>query len=458
MGTVIDFSAGFPDAAAIKNAGHEGVVAYISPAREPWMKGKPLTKEVVDRYKAQGLSIAVVWQYGGANNADTLRGVVGGRDDAKAAAAQLEKIGLKDHPVFFAVDFNVTLSQWNSTVVEYFRGAAEVLGRQRVGIYGHSRAVAWAKEDGVVADFGDGHVLGWVTSSWSDDRGEGYAVLYQGTHNVPGPSGIQIDINTVLHSQWGQAPVKEPEIDLSALPRVDETVWMNQHTTPGRFYDGREWNIEYVTRHHMGGIGDARQCYKWWQDREASAHFAVDKNGKVGQLVPEKDTAWSNAKLSSNVVSVSIEHSNCGGPDEDWPISDATIIAGARLAAELCIKHGLGRPQFGKNIRDHCEFGATGCPYHLRNGGKYHDKWMREAQSHYDNLTRPKEKEMTDADRALLNEVNRKMDLLIDFIAGPAKDWKGWPATKAWPTGTRGKATLEYLSTVLEDIHSAVVK
>lgn len=35
MATVIDFSTSFPNAAAIKAAGHDGVVCYISPPRAP---------------------------------------------------------------------------------------------------------------------------------------------------------------------------------------------------------------------------------------------------------------------------------------------------------------------------------------------------------------------------------------------------------------------------------------
>lgn len=411
MTTVIDFSAAFPKAADIKAAGHAGGVCYVSPAREPWMKAKPITKAVADSYKAAGLKIAAVWQYGGASNPDAMRGAAGGRADARSADAALKAAGLTGHPVYFAVDFDITLGQWNSTAVNYFKAACEVLGRQRVGIYGHSRVVAWAQEDGVVADLGGGRCLGWVTRSWSNGvTGSDYAALYQGTHNVPGPSGVQVDVNTVYSPQWGQAPItqaKEPTVDVSALPRVDETIWMNKHFNKGRYWNGQNRKVEYITRHHMGGIGGTRECWNWWQTRQASAHFAVDPRGKVGQLVREEDSAWSNASTASNSVSIAIEHSNSAGPDQDWPISDATIKAGARLAAELCLKHGLGRPQFGKNIRDHAEFGSTACPYHLRNGGKYHAAWMKAAQEHYDNIS--KENDMNQTQERMLREIHHQL-------------------------------------------------
>lgn len=207
MATVLDFSASFPTGASIKNAGHAGVVAYISPPRESWMRGKPITRAVVDDYRKHGLDIATVWQYGGADKPDTMRGARGGELDARAADEALNAAGLAGWPVFFAVDFDVTLDQWNSTVVDYFRAAVGVLGINRVGIYGHSRAVAWAQQDRVVAEVAPGRVLGWITRSWgSAGKGTDYSVLYQGTHNVPGPGGVQVDVNTIRHDYWGQRP------------------------------------------------------------------------------------------------------------------------------------------------------------------------------------------------------------------------------------------------------------
>lgn len=153
-----------------------------------------------------------------------------------------------------------------------------------------------------------------------------------------------------------------------------------KHFTPGR--GGRK--IRHVTRHHMGGIGGVDECWNWWQTRQASAHYAVSPTGEIGQLVWDRDTAWANADPVVNAETIAIEHSNSAGPGQDWPINDVTIREGARLAAAICFVHKLGRPVFGVNIRDHCEFTGTECPYHLRAGRRYHDAWMRYAQEHYD--------------------------------------------------------------------------
>ncbi|MGP9760250.1 glycoside hydrolase domain-containing protein [Corynebacterium sp. AOP12-C2-36] len=437
MATVIDFSAGFPSGKAIKAAGHIGVVSYISPPRESWMKAKPLTKAKVDEYRAAGLRIATVWQYGGADNPDAMRGAAGGRDDAQAAKKKLDEIGMPDAPVFFAVDFDISLQQWNGTAVNYFRAAVEVLGRDRVGIYGHSKVVHWAMEDGVVAVVEPGRVLGWVTKSWSEGvTGSDYAVLYQREHNVAGPDGIQIDVNDAYHRDWSSTPGDSGAPSAPAVAgdfkqgvmrswskcEAWVTKLMNKHTTPGR--GGKQ--IKYIVRHHNAGILSIDQIWDVWQQRQASAHYQVDRFGMVGQLVWDSDTAWHAADTVRNQESIGIEHANSGGANLDWPISDATIEEGAHLAAALCLKHGLGRPVFGRNIRDHLETGATSCPFHLADGGKYHRKWMERAQYWYDAMRSattetPKETPVTDYSR-----------LLLDQIAGPGRTPDGAPSFAGW--------------------------
>lgn len=89
-------------------------------------------------------------------------------------------------------------------MVNYFRGEVAKLGRERVGIYGHSRVIHWTMEDNIIAQVVPGRVLGWQTSSWSDGvKATDYAVLYQHTHEVTGPGGVKIDISDTWHSEWG---------------------------------------------------------------------------------------------------------------------------------------------------------------------------------------------------------------------------------------------------------------
>ena len=196
---IADFSASLIPVPALKQAGFGGVLLYCAPGRDTWMKAKQPPKSYIDQLDAAGIKAGFVWQYrkGGSKSVgDAGRGYDGGYEDASVALKYLNSVNQFNVPVFFAVDWPVTLDEWNSTVVNYFRGAAAKLGRERVGIYGHSRVIHWAMEDNVVAQVAPGRVLGWQTSSWSEGvKATDYAVLYQHSHGVPGPAGIEIDIN-----------------------------------------------------------------------------------------------------------------------------------------------------------------------------------------------------------------------------------------------------------------------
>ncbi|MFP7366277.1 DUF1906 domain-containing protein [Corynebacterium callunae] len=219
---ILDFSAGPPNAQAIKAAGADGVMLYLSPGREPWMTGKAPSRAFLDSLDSEGIKYGFVWQFragGSIDSGDAGRGYDGGYSDASAALAKLNELQCFAFPVHFAVDWDVTLPEWNSRVADYFRGAVAKLGLGRVGIYGHSRLIAWAKEDGLVAEVAPGRVLGWQTKSWSNGvEASDYATLYQHTHNVPGPDGVQVDINEPFFEDWGWRGVPDQRVRPASTP------------------------------------------------------------------------------------------------------------------------------------------------------------------------------------------------------------------------------------------------
>ncbi|KQB85019.1 N-acetylmuramoyl-L-alanine amidase [Corynebacterium oculi] len=165
---------------------------------------------------------------------------------------------------------------------------------------------------------------------------------------------------------------------------TDKTKLTNKNFTAGR--GGQR--ISYIVKHHNAANPlTTEECWNTWQIREASAHYQVEIDGTIGRLVKDTDTAWHANNLKANQESIGIEHANSAGADQDYPISDKTIEEGAHLAAALCVYHKLGRPEFGKNIRDHREISGTSCPYHLAQGRRHHDHWMLRAQYWYDQMT-----------------------------------------------------------------------
>lgn len=301
--TVIDFSAGLPDPGAIRDAGHEGAVLYCSPAREPWMTAKQPPREYLDKLDNAGLKFGFVWQYGGATAPDALRGYEGGVADASAARDYLNAVHCAGHPVYFAVDFNITLEQWNTTAVEYFRGAISVLGRQRVGIYGHSRVVHWAMEDNVVATVAPGRVLGWVTSSWGSRGFAPYSTLYQKTHNTPGPDGVQVDENDTLHDEWGWRAI--PELPTPSKNIVDVIDPPPIVDWTHRFTFGRPRplaQVAYVFCHvTVNAPGTPAENVATYQinSQSGSYHTLVDKDKLLRENTPDWLT-WSTGNKGND--------------------------------------------------------------------------------------------------------------------------------------------------------------
>lgn len=191
----------------------------------------------------------------------------------------------------------------------------------------------------------------------------------------------------------------------------DVVMLMNKHFTQGRA--GRK--IEYVVVHHNAGVNSVKGVWDIWQYRQASAHYQVESNGTIGQLVWDRDTAWHAANSEANYRSLGIEVSNSGGQAHDWPIADKAIEETAHLIAAICRYYKLGRPQSGKNVRYHKDFSGTGCPWHLAPGGKYNATLISRAQFWYDEMTKPasKEKEtevaFTQEDREMLRVIHREL-------------------------------------------------
>lgn len=160
---------------------------------------------------------------------------------------------------------------------------------------------------------------------------------------------------------------------------ADRDLILNKHFTGGR----NGCRIDKVILHHNGGNLSGEGCYNVWQTREASAHYQVDANGVITQIVWDGDTAWHAGNYQANCTSIGIEHADiCTNP---WKISDATLDNGAHLTAAVCKYYGLGRPQYGKNVFFHKDFSPTECPASI--AGSQRDAYMRRAQEWYDRMT-----------------------------------------------------------------------
>ena len=151
---------------------------------------------------------------------------------------------------------------------------------------------------------------------------------------------------------------------------------LTKHYTSGR--SGAKVNKVIV--HYNAGNLTVEGCYSVWQTRAASAHYQVEDDGRIGQLVWDKDTAWHAGNWNANISSIGIEHAN----RSDGTITEACLDNGAHLVAAICKFYGLGRPQWLKNVFPHKYFSATSCPGQIY--GSQKNAYIERAQYWYDKM------------------------------------------------------------------------
>ena len=203
LGTILDYAAGVPSAAAVKAAGHIGAIRYVS-AKRPgatWMVGKPVSLKETKDFAAHGLKTASIYQFGRADTADWKQGAAGAAVHAPQAIAYHKAAGgPKGRPIHIAIDDNPTRQQYNSLIRPYlkaFEVAVKAAGYQ-AGVYGNYNVVDWCVADGIGSFY------------WMHDWGSGGKVHPQAhIHQLPQTKqtrvdGVVADVNDVLKSDWGQ--------------------------------------------------------------------------------------------------------------------------------------------------------------------------------------------------------------------------------------------------------------
>lgn len=204
----IDYSAMIPAAKDVKAKGFVGAMRYISPAREKWMKGKPLSKAELDDYKANGMQVGFIWQ--NLKN-DWTAGYVGGVADARAAQKKMEELGHPDAVIYCAIDNNLAqaskdaLGVWNKTAAEYVKGFQSVIGRERTGVYANYFVISWAIEDGLGTYYWQHNWTNLNSETGELERRiHPNAHLHQYEIDIKGVLPVAIDRNRVLKPYFGQ--------------------------------------------------------------------------------------------------------------------------------------------------------------------------------------------------------------------------------------------------------------
>ena len=189
MAKGLDYSWARPGGATIKNAGYKFVVRYIP---YPGNRGKGLEKPELQDLRNHGLAVAMVFESWAARALD---GRKAGQQDAAESQRQLERIGMdRTMPIYFAVDFDAREDQ-QAAIDEYLRGAADILGKDRIGVYGGYHVIKRCVQNKTATYL-------WQTYAWSGGNVHPDIHLYQylNGQNLNGA----VDFNLSKKAYFGQ--------------------------------------------------------------------------------------------------------------------------------------------------------------------------------------------------------------------------------------------------------------
>lgn len=188
----VDYAWDRPSAAGLAAAGKRFAVRYGGPGSV----GKQLDAAERDQLLAAGLSIV-------ANAEGTANGLLGGRTAgvawARSANDHFRQLGMPaDRPIYLSVDFDAGQDDWPA-IDAALRGAADVLGAARVGVYGGYDTIAHCAAAGTARWL-------WQTYAWSGGRWHDRAQLRQYRNHVSLAGGT-VDLCQAMvddYGQWGQ--------------------------------------------------------------------------------------------------------------------------------------------------------------------------------------------------------------------------------------------------------------
>lgn len=182
-----------PSISAMKGAGVRFVCRYISTLPTNDANGKNLIPSECKALLGAGFKIVMVVEEG---ESMMLGGHSAGVAAAKHADAVVKALNMGDMPIYFAADFDATPAQ-QAPINACLDGAAEVVGRKRVGLYGGYHVLKRAFDAGKCR-------YGWQTIAWSGGQWDRRAHIRQGlSFNLGGAS---VDHDQAMFADYGQFP------------------------------------------------------------------------------------------------------------------------------------------------------------------------------------------------------------------------------------------------------------
>lgn len=213
----LDYSGGPPRGRAVKAAGYDFVIRYLSYPGNP----KNATRAEVADMLANGVGVALVFE----TTAERAReGRPAGIADATSGVAQQATLGVpSEMPIFYAVDFDADPIE----IIPYFQGLNAVIGPDAV--YGSYRVVKAVSQAHLV-------VVEWQAAAWSYGQQMPGIDVFQKIGAVV-VDGVQCDVNLAYTDTWwwagGEGDDMFQDTDRTQLSALYPALARGE-TTPGQ--------------------------------------------------------------------------------------------------------------------------------------------------------------------------------------------------------------------------------
>ena len=139
----------------------------------------------------------------------------------------------------------------------------------------------------------------------------------------------------------------------------------------------RNHDIDTITIHCVVGQCTAESLGGWFakESTQASSNYGVDKDGRIGMYVEEKDRSWCTSSRENDHRAITIEVAS--DTKEPYAVRDAAYEALIELVADICQRNGIKRLVWstdkekrmshsdGCNMTVHRDYANKSCP------GKY---------------------------------------------------------------------------------------
>lgn len=137
---------------------------------------------------------------------------------------------------------------------------------------------------------------------------------------------------------------------------------------------GRKHKLDTITIHCVVGQCTAEGLGDWFykESTQASSNYGVDKNGRIGMYVEEKDRSWCTSSSANDNRAVTIEVAS--DTKHPYAVNDKAFAAMLDLVTDICYRNGIEKLVWseskderknhlnGCNMTVHRDYANKSCP------------------------------------------------------------------------------------------------